>query len=148
MNLAYRKCVVAVVKNDRDLFLVGERADTTNSWQFPQGGIDGQELPRSAVIRELSEEIGCSNLTILQESAEWITYDFPSDLNVPITKKYRGQSQRWFLLSFNDGAVPDLTKAEGEFQSLAWKPLSEILAGIVYWKRDAYRQGLHSLGLV
>lgn len=147
LNLGYRKCVVAVIKNDRNLFLVGERRDVAGAWQFPQGGIDGQESPRDAILRELKEEIGSDKVTVLREGDRWVSYDFPEALDHNIARKYRGQSQKWFLLTFQPGHYPDLTQSDGEFRDLTWKPLEEIVAGIVSWKRQAYLEGLRILDL-
>jgi putative (di)nucleoside polyphosphate hydrolase len=46
-------------------------------WQMPQGGIDADENPRDAVMRELWEETGVANAEYLGET-DWIKYDFPS----------------------------------------------------------------------
>src|ERR1700689_5915658 len=45
-------------------------------WQMPQGGIDADENPRDAVMRELWEETGVVNPGYLGET-DWLTYEFP-----------------------------------------------------------------------
>ena len=45
-------------------------------WQMPQGGIDAEEDPREAVMRELWEETGAVNADYLGET-DWMTYEFP-----------------------------------------------------------------------
>ena len=45
-------------------------------WQMPQGGIDAEENPREAVMRELWEETGVVNADYLGET-DWLTYEFP-----------------------------------------------------------------------
>ena len=45
-------------------------------WQMPQGGIDPDEDPREAVMRELWEETGIVNASYLGET-DWLTYEFP-----------------------------------------------------------------------
>ena len=45
-------------------------------WQMPQGGINADENPRDAMMRELWEETGVLNATYLGET-EWLTYEFP-----------------------------------------------------------------------
>src|ERR1700682_6475569 len=45
-------------------------------WQMPQGGIDADENPREAVMRELWEETGVTSADYLGET-DWLTYDFP-----------------------------------------------------------------------
>ena len=45
-------------------------------WQMPQGGIDADEDPRDAVMRELWEETGVMIADYLGET-DWLTYEFP-----------------------------------------------------------------------
>ena len=42
-------------------------------WQMPQGGIDANEDPRDAVMRELWEETGAVSAAYLGET-DWLTY--------------------------------------------------------------------------
>ena len=53
----YRKNVAMVVFNDKQEVLICKRKGTEN-WQFPQGGIDGNEFIEDAMYRELYEEVG------------------------------------------------------------------------------------------
>ena len=147
MGKDYRPCVVAVVTRDFRNYLVGERRNVLGSWQFPQGGIEPGEDPVTAVLRELGEEVGTSEALIHRQTTDWISYDFPNDLDHPITKDFRGQKQLWFLLKLQESAKPDLALSDGEFRSLDWRPLDRIIEGIVEWKRQSYQQGLRSLGL-
>jgi len=45
-------------------------------WQMPQGGIDADEDPLVAVMRELWEETGAVSAAYLGET-DWMTYEFP-----------------------------------------------------------------------
>lgn len=147
MDRPYRACVVAVLTKDYRTFLVGERKNIHGAWQFPQGGIEDGEAPEVAVIRELCEETGIDEVEIECASSDWISYDFPESFGHAIAQKYRGQSQRWFLLKLAEGASPDLSKSDGEFRDLDWRSLDVIVDGIVDWKKDSYIRGLKSLGL-
>src|ERR1700744_4910156 len=51
-------------------------------WQMPQGGIDADEDPRDAVMRELWEETGVTDAAYLGET-DWMTYDFPPYIGPP-----------------------------------------------------------------
>ena len=53
----YRKNVAMVVMNNNRQVLICRRKGTEN-WQFPQGGIDNNELLEEAMYRELYEEVG------------------------------------------------------------------------------------------
>ena len=44
---------------------------------MPQGGIDENENPEEAVWREMMEEIGTNNASLIASSKEWISYDIP-----------------------------------------------------------------------
>src|SRR5579864_6799867 len=69
-------------------------------WQMPQGGIDPDEDPRAAMMRELWEETGVSSAGYLGETG-WLTYEFPPYAG-PAHRlaKFRGQRQKWFALRF------------------------------------------------
>ncbi|OYW13119.1 MAG: RNA pyrophosphohydrolase, partial [Rhodospirillales bacterium 12-54-5] len=55
--------------NAENQVFVAKRIDTlAEAWQMPQGGIDDGELPRTAAMRELEEEIGTRQATIIAES--------------------------------------------------------------------------------
>ena len=144
-----RRCVVAVVANDSGQFLVGERADVPGAHQLPQGGVEEGESEEDAVIRELGEEMGNGVADIIRKSDIEVSYLFPPHVKwrSAIPQEFCGQRQRWFLLRYRDGAGPDLTKADGEFSGVCWKSKEEIIAGIVDFKREAYKQGFAALGL-
>ena len=85
-SLPYRPNVGAVLFNRDGRVFVARRADLPNAegpaggWQLPQGGIDPDEDPRAAVLRELAEEIGTDRAEIIGEHPDWLTYDLPPEL--------------------------------------------------------------------
>ena len=144
----YRPCVLAVFKNDKDLLLVCQRVDN-GAWQFPQGGVDEGESDKEALYREVLEEIAVAEFDILKQSKKTIFYDFPQELRAPITKRYRGQEQRWFLCQMKPPFLPNLSKATtNEFQDFKWDKVADILDGVIEWKKDSYLKGLRSLGVL
>ncbi len=148
-NLKFRPGVTAVFQNHKTgLFLVCERGDAKNAWQFPQGGIDQGETPIATLFREMKEELGCDKFKILKQAPDFVQYLFPPDLKSKIVRNFSGQSQLWFLTEFEDGNVPDLKNSDGEFQSCKWETLQFVLDHIVDWKKESYIQGLSSLGLL
>ena len=72
-RLPYRRNVGAALFNRNGLVFVARRSDMPNAegpaggWQLPQGGIDPEEAPRTAVLRELAEEIGTDRAEIIGE---------------------------------------------------------------------------------
>jgi putative (di)nucleoside polyphosphate hydrolase len=147
LNLPYRRSIVAVITNDKGELLVGERSKIKGAWQFPQGGIEPEETPEQALFRELSEEIGCSQVVILKQLKDEIRYEFPPDLDSSIKERFCGQTQIWFLAKFQPGCTFDLAKADNEFINLKWAPTAQIVNNVVPWKKRSYLLGLTGLGL-
>lgn len=146
-ELPYRPNVGAVLFNRDGKVFVARRADLPNAegeaggWQLPQGGIDSHEDPRTAVLRELAEEIGTDRAEIIGEYPGWLTYDLPPALvGVALGGRYRGQRQRWFALRFT-GADSDIRldlDPHPEFDSWRWAELDELPALAVDFKRSIY----------
>ena len=137
----YRLGVGIVLLNAQSHAFVARRLDTPgNAWQFPQGGIDEGEQPLVAALREMKEEIGTDRAEFLAESADWLTYDLPTEIADQAWKgRYRGQRQKWFLFRFqgNDAEI-DINTEHPEFCEWRWMPLSDIPPLIVPFKRALY----------
>ena len=70
-------------------------------WQMPQGGVDKGESTRDGALRELEEEIGVPEklVDVLEETEDWLYYDFPPDLKKRLPGPYIGcavQASRLF----------------------------------------------------
>ena len=146
-DLPYRPNVGAVLFNRVGEIFVARRADLPNAegaaggWQLPQGGIDRDEDPRAAVLRELEEEIGTGDATIIGEHPDWLTYDLPPELlGKALGGRYRGQRQRWFALRFNgrDADVRLDRDPHPEFDAWRWAPLADLPGMAVGFKRPIY----------
>ena len=145
--LPYRLNVGAVLFNRCGLVFVARRADLPNAegpaggWQLPQGGIDPQEDPRTAVLRELAEEIGTDRAEIIGEHPAWLSYELPANLvGVALGGRYRGQKQRWFALRFlgEDGDIRLDADPDPEFDAWRWAELAELPGLAVDFKRRIY----------
>ena len=113
-------------------------------WQMPQGGIDADEDPREAVMRELWEETG-ANADYLDET-DWLTYEFPPYSGPPSHRlaKFRGQRQKWFALRFTgrDDEIDPLKSRNGqpaEFDQWRWERLDRVADLVVPFRREVYR---------
>ena len=146
-TLPYRPNVGAALFNVQGLVFVARRADMPNAegaaggWQLPQGGIDDDEDPELAVLRELEEEIGTRNAVVVGEHPEWLTYDLPPDLlGRTLGGRFRGQRQLWFALRFtgrDDDIRLDLDP-HPEFDAWRWAALDELPGLAVAFKRPIY----------
>ncbi len=138
----YRRGVGIVLMNGQGRVFVAERLDTPGAWQMPQGGIDKDERPRAAALRELREEIGTGKARIIAATPTWLRYDLPAELQSKVWKgKYRGQEQKWYLMRFT-GADSDI-KLDGEhpeFGAWKWLPFTHLPRVIVGFKREIYKQ--------
>jgi putative (di)nucleoside polyphosphate hydrolase len=143
--LPYRPNVGIMLIDGRGHVFAAQRLDSDiPAWQMPQGGIDEDEDPRRAALRELEEEIGVppALVQVLAETPDWLTYDLPEALVGRIWKgRYRGQKQKWFLMRFmgRDEQI-DLEQEHPEFSEWRWIDAAEMIDAIVPFKRDIYRR--------
>ena len=144
LDLPYRPNVGAALFARDGRVLVGRRADMPGGgvWQLPQGGIDEDEDPPTAVMRELAEEIGTANAVIIGEHPEWLSYDLPPALiGRVLGGRYRGQRQRWFALRFlgSDEEIRLDAHPPAEFDAWQWIALDQLTTLAVGFKHDIYR---------
>ncbi len=138
----YRPCVGIVLINNGSIF-AGQRLDyKSDAWQMPQGGIEENESPIRAAIRELKEETGIKkkHIKIILESKNWINYDLPKELIPKLWNgKFVGQSQKWFAMEFlgSDSDVNINTK-NPEFTKWQWMTKNKLLDSIVPFKKRVY----------
>ncbi|MBY4894445.1 RNA pyrophosphohydrolase [Rhodobacteraceae bacterium N5(2021)] len=149
--LPYRPCVGVVLTNADGRIFAGQRANMdTPAWQMPQGGIDEGEDPLAAAYRELEEEtgVGRDHVTFVQQTADWLAYDFPDELPMRWKEKYRGQTQMWvhFRLDAPDSVI-NLNHKDVEFSAWRWMTKREILTVIVPFKRAIYKAVLKEFAL-
>jgi len=137
--------VGVVLFNAQGQVWLGRRAETPgpHNWQFPQGGIDGGESPCDAALRELREETGARSVDYLDQTKDWLSYDFPpGHKRARIAARWVGQKQLWFAYRFTgDESEFDLgAHDEIEFDTWRWASFEDALAGVVPFKREIYLQ--------
>jgi putative (di)nucleoside polyphosphate hydrolase len=151
-SLPYRPCVGIMLLNRAGRVFIGRRTDgpehvdATHVWQMPQGGIDPDEDPWRAALRELYEETNVRSVERLGETRDWLTYDIPREIIGQAWKgKYRGQRQKWYALRFT-GRESEIDVAhpagghEPEFLAWRWEAMANLPALIVPFKRKVYEQ--------
>ena len=151
MTKPYRPNVGVALFNAAGRVLIGRRFRDDGpeiilpglEWQMPQGGIDADENPREAVMRELWEETGVVSAAYLGET-DWLAYEFPPYDGPPHRlAKFRGQRQKWFALRFTgpEQEIDPLTSRNGqppEFDQWRWERLDGVADLVVPFRRDVY----------
>jgi putative (di)nucleoside polyphosphate hydrolase len=145
-----RNVCVAVRKAGSDLLLLCHRKGfpPATGWQFPQGGIRKGAALIPEMKRELLEEIGTGDVTVILISTKLYFYKFPEGTRHK-HKKYDGQVQQWVLAEFsgNDAAI-NFNHEPAEFDGFEWAPAATVLDRIVDFKKDVYSRALNDLGLL
>ncbi|HEY0224282.1 MAG TPA: RNA pyrophosphohydrolase [Pseudolabrys sp.] len=157
-TLPYRPCAGIMVLNRDGLVFVGKRnggpehSDAYHVWQMPQGGIDENEDPFKAALRELYEETNIKSVEKLGEIADWLAYDLPADLvGSAWSGKYRGQKQKWYALRFTgaDSEIDIINPGGGhepEFVDWRWVAAKELPELVVPFKRAIYERVVAEFG--
>jgi putative (di)nucleoside polyphosphate hydrolase len=135
--------------NQKNQVFWGKRI-RTDSWQFPQGGIDRGETPEQAMIRELHEEVGLKqeHVRIVARTRDWLRYEVPDRfIRRDARGFYKGQKQIWFLLQM---VVPDhhlnlRASDHPEFDAWRWHDYWVPLDVVVEFKRGVYEMALTEL---
>lgn len=148
----FRPNAAALVLRNSDAgpeVLLGERLDTPNAWQWPQGGVDDGETPKECAVRELAEEIGVARPTILYQFPFVLRYRFPLSMKKRF-KNWIGQEQYYFLMTLRPDDQPNLHRAETpEFRELKWVPLDRALDAPVWFKAPVYQAAMnHAIEVV
>jgi putative (di)nucleoside polyphosphate hydrolase len=151
-DLPYRPCAGMMVLNRDGLVFIGRRidgpehVDNTHAWQMPQGGIDPDEDPYPAALRELYEETNIRSVEKLGEMGEWLIYDIPREIVGQAWQgRYRGQKQKWYALRFTgDESEIDIAHPAGghdpEFVEWRWELMQNLPRLIVPFKRTVYER--------
>lgn len=146
----YRPNVGIILCNDEGRVFWAKRVGVS-SWQFPQGGINPNEDPETAMYRELWEETGLQrhHVQILGRTRYWLRYQLPDRYirknSLPLCI---GQKQIWFMLRLvaQDSSVSFDHCVNPEFDSWRWVDYWDPLKDVVYFKRRVYYKAMSELG--
>mgnify|MGYP001228780931 FL=1 len=145
----FRANVGIILTNDQGQVFWARRTGM-DAWQFPQGGVEKNESPKTAMYRELKEEIGLEpeHVELINSTDDWLRYWLP--------KRYIrqnkgplciGQKQIWYLLKLTaDETYLDLSyTSEPEFDSWKWVDFWRPVEEVISFKRQVYQQALKQL---
>lgn len=145
----FRPNVGIIIVDSLGRLLWARRVGGQDAWQFPQGGINPNESPESALYRELQEEVGLtqSDVDVLGVTRGWLRYRLPKRL---VRKKEPcciGQKQKWYLLKLlsDEKAIDVKNQQPAEFDTWQWVSYWYPLGDVVSFKRDVYRRALKEL---
>ena len=141
LEAQYRPGVGIMLINGAGLVFVGKRVDRVEeAWQMPQGGIDGNETPILAAMRELLEELGTANVEVVAKFSRWLQYELPSSLQGRAWDgRWLGQRQKWFLMRFvGDDSEINVATEHPEFSAWRWIAPERLVELIVSFKRQIY----------
>ncbi|MAH89995.1 MAG: RNA pyrophosphohydrolase [Candidatus Pelagibacter sp.] len=133
---------IIVLNKNNDVFVAKRKDNPIDKWQMPQGGIDFNETPFEAMIRELAEETSIKNIKVLKEIEKSLEYELPPNLLGKIWKgKFRGQKQKWYIVKFlgNDEEI-NLNTKHPEFIEWKWINYNLITDVIVDFKKEVYEK--------
>ncbi|MDR2068140.1 MAG: RNA pyrophosphohydrolase [Holosporaceae bacterium] len=148
--LPYRKCVAIFLIKDGKV-LVGQRADISDAWQLPQGGIEDEENIVEAARRELFEEVNAKTVQVLGSTSHTYRYVFPESFQRKFVKngkevKYAGQELSFVVFNFlGDEGELNVAKENREFSSWKWTTIEELLQTVVDFKRQVYEKAVREL---
>ena len=134
----FRAGVGAVIMDQKGLILSLERADIPNAWQLPQGGLEANEEPLKAVLREVAEETAILPKYLDLELAvpELLAYELPPPARN--TKMGRGQVQYWFFFRFKGMENVIDVRGGGEFRCWRWLAFERLLEKTVNFRKNVY----------
>lgn len=135
-KLTYRRSTVALVlsKNKR-ILVVHKHGYEPDHWDFPGGGIDGNESAEETVLRELSEELGSDKFVIKKIGKELDKYNWPEKTILERFEKhgitYLGQERVRFLVAF-EGEESEIRIQEEEIKMFKWVEIKELEKYLIF----------------
>ena len=102
-------------------------------------------MPLQTAFRELEEEVGVTPklVDLLEETEDWLFYEFPTELRKKLKQRgrYLGQRQKWFAFRFKGrDADVRLDAHSPEFSDWRWAALESAPELVIPFKRATYEE--------
>ena len=135
-DLPYRQGAIGIVVNDENEFLIVQMVSYgENQWRFPGGGVEENEKPSEALLREFQEELNTDKFEIVKESKIINKYNWPDFIIVDQIKNknrfFRGQEQHQFLVKFT-GKKEDLKIDPVDLRQVKWVKYNDLQEHFVF----------------
>jgi len=136
IKTTYRENVMGVIQNDKQEYLIQKNPRLENHWQFPQGGIDKNEKPEAAVLREVIEELNLQphDIKMVNKFKSENTYQSPRPYQ--LLHGYKGQKQTAYLLHYSGGINEANFTPTDEASEIKWAQKDELLKTIHPVRKD------------
>ena len=142
--MKFRKAIGAIILNSKNQIIVFQRRDYPDSWQGPEGGIDGEETTIDALYRELYEEVGLKkeDFDIIATREEPFRYFF----NEEAKNKFGidGQEKYFFVIRLKDDNFKfKFDNKKDEIELLNYRILEnnkDIFDIVPLFKKDIYKE--------
>lgn len=149
-SVMYRQGVVAIIQNKEGKFLLARRRDDPTHLQFPQGGIHDGETEEEALLREILEEVGITDISIMAKTKIKPKYKWPEENIAKKTPEYTrygfiGQEHRYFLCRCEQEMIQVDKK---EFIDYLWVTKDEVLRKAARVRRKNYLKALQDLKII
>jgi len=132
----YRQAVLGIIIDENKQFLIVQKLNyQKNEWSFAGGGIEKDETPKQAVVRELEEELGSKKFKVVAESKIPYSYEWPEQVILKQYRKagkfYRGALIKYFLVKFF-GKKEELKLQADELRAIKWVKLEELPKHLIF----------------
>ncbi len=130
IETTYRENVMGIIKNKAGLYLIQKNPRLENHWQFPQGGIDDNEIPNDAILREICEELNfdVKHLKIIKKLSAENAYKSPPQYQ--LLHGYKGQKQIAFLIDYTGDVDASTFLPTDEASEIKWVKREDLLQQI------------------